>query len=82
MAKLLTYDGQVIDPTAYIYMYVCMWYLQGLCVNFWVFQGQPAKTAYFTVFEAASNVWDGTSQAHKILVFTVFTVGSCKVPRK
>ena len=22
MAKLLTYDGQVIDPTAYIYMYI------------------------------------------------------------
>ena len=22
MAKLLTYDGQVIDPTAYIYIYM------------------------------------------------------------
>ena len=22
MAKLLTYDGQVIDPTAYIYIYI------------------------------------------------------------
>ena len=24
MAKLLTYDGQVIDPTAYIYIYMCV----------------------------------------------------------
>ena len=23
MARLLTYDGQVIDPTAYIYIYIC-----------------------------------------------------------
>ena len=22
MARLLTYDGQVIDPTAYIYIYI------------------------------------------------------------
>ena len=25
MARLLTYDGQVIDPTAYIYIYVYIW---------------------------------------------------------
>ena len=25
VAKLLTYGGQVIDPTAYIYIYVCMY---------------------------------------------------------
>ena len=24
VTKLLTYGGQVIDPTAYIYIYICM----------------------------------------------------------
>ena len=33
MAKLLTFDGQVINSTAYIYMYVCAWcyYLGQVC---------------------------------------------------
>ena len=26
MARLLTYDGQVIDPTAYIYIYIYVCY--------------------------------------------------------
>ena len=26
MAKLLTFDGQVIDPTAYIYIYIYIYY--------------------------------------------------------
>ena len=33
VAKLLTYGGQVIDPTAYIYMYI--FHLPPIRINFW-----------------------------------------------
>ena len=33
-----------------VYIYIYMWDLQGLCGNFWFFQGSAAQTASFTVF--------------------------------
>ena len=51
--------------------------------QFWVFfRVKQRKQLVLQCFEVASNVWDGTSQTHIILVFAVFTVGSRESPGK
>ena len=40
----------------FIYIYICMWYLQGLCGNFGFFRVKQPKQLVLQCFEAASKV--------------------------
>ena len=69
MAKLLTYDGQVIDPTAYIYIYIYISQTQEYYIhkNVWWIQAEARKRVLCkrVLWESAKRPSNAATQEEK-----------------